>query len=123
MSTKQTYAQLLSSIRSMTENLKQEDKQSIKEGWNALGLVDSRASLLTSRVPTLTLDEARGLIYMSMESVSAEGNYTENLLVEGERLSEQLIDPVFRGRILELAGKSKQFDQVASLASSLFQRL
>lgn len=124
MSSTETYAQLAATLRDLTSRLKTEDKEAIKVAWETLGSVDHRAGLLTSRIPSLTRNEARGLIRMAMQSVSAEseGDYTENLLSMATSLAEQLSSPEFRAKILELAAESKKFDQVTAMASNFFSK-
>jgi hypothetical protein len=117
------YAQLLATLKGLTAGLKQENKDAIKEGWAKLGLVEHRARLLTLREPSISFEEAKGLIYMAMDLVSAEGDYQENVLVQAVELSKGLSEPEFRAKILELAKASGNFDKVTSLAGAFLQGL
>lgn len=117
------YAQLLATLKGLTAGLKQENKDAIKEGWAKLGLVEHRARLLTLREPSISFEEAKGLVYMAMDLASAEGDYQENVLVQAVELSKRLSEPEFRAKILELAKASGNFDKVTSLAGAFLQGL
>lgn len=121
MSGQRTFAEITATLRDLTAKLKQEDRAAIRAGWETLGSVDHRATLLTLRCTDVSIEEARGLVYAAMDTAPTDGDYTENILQEAEKLVPQLSDRAFRDKILGLAGQSKQFDRVAAMASTMFR--